>query len=553
MKGPDRGYLHPFSDGRCFQYGVGEYPRTLTELAMSKASDWIRSKSNWWTLYHVNSIREKWSAEIRTRVWIVVSSTASVPVQLSEKQVQYVLDELAGYDALRDQPGCEVACSDRIWRSSHVLSDTAIVRLQYELEALWTSRPRKRSSKSVASVDFIDPLLYSFIYGQTLSHSPSSTLYSVPAPSSTTMNEYATSPRFAYIPTPFLISEKETALKATALSYINNVNPDNLSLYQCLQELVANCIPLFERVLTDLHRNNPLRHRIPDTYTYTDWDEPDEPEDSDEEEWSDYRTQLARWTIERPINLPDIPKEGYVGGLEKRQHVVSLRGRTIQVVIRATEIRLAPFGPACRKTPWHVEGMRNDHIVACALYCTQAVNIEAPEVMFRMAVSHPKDWEPEDAGGIWRTWGFRHMFPCHQTLGGVNLCPGIGIAFPNVYQHRFTDITAVDQRKAASMTFLGLFLVDPDLTEDNVLGEETLTPSTSQVPPQQKEWIRDAVNRYINPRLPNEIVEQIVDEIEGLLTEEEAFVLSEQMRTEREEFWELHDRRWFCLPFDSRH
>lgn len=146
--------------------------------------------------------------------------------------------------------------------------------------------------------------------------------------------------RFACIPTPFFISEKEDAMKATSLSYINNVDPQNASLYAYFEELIAGCVPLFEHVLTDLHRNNPLHQRIPQTYNYTEWDEPDEPEDSDEEEWQDYRTQLSQWPYERPINLPDVPNEGYTGGLERRHHIVSLRGQTIQIIVRATEIRL---------------------------------------------------------------------------------------------------------------------------------------------------------------------------------------------------------------------
>ncbi|OCH90551.1 hypothetical protein OBBRIDRAFT_793213 [Obba rivulosa] len=548
MNGPDRGYLHPFSDGRQFEYGVGEYPRTLVELAMNQASAWLRSKPRWWTLYRVHSIREKWAAEIMAGSWKAVSSTSSIPMHLTERQVQYVLDELAGYDALRDEFSCEVACNDRIWQSAQVLCEGALTRLNGELDHVRTPR----TNLSAACVDFIDPFLYSVVYGRTLSHASTPALDSIAAPRSNMMNEFATSTRFACIPTSFLISEKEEPLKATSLSYINNIDPKNTSLYGCLEELVAGCVPLFEHVLTDLHRNNPLRQRIPDSYTYTDWDEPDEPEDSDEEDWIDYRAQLARWSLERPIDLPDVPKEGYTGGLEKRHHVVSFRGQIVQIIIRATELRLNPEEPAHRGTSWRVEGMRNEHIAACLLYCTQAVNIRPPKVSFRMAVSHPKEWQSEDVGGIWRTWGLQPLFPCHQTLGSVELRPGLGVAFPNIYQHRLDHASPVDRSKVASMTLLGLFLVDPDLVKNEELHDEELTPSTSQVPPQQKEWMKNAVEEHINIRLPNEVVEQIIEEVEGVMVEEEVYSLAEEMRHERERFRTLHDQYWFCLPFDSR-
>ncbi|KAI0931667.1 hypothetical protein AcV5_004903 [Taiwanofungus camphoratus] len=98
-----RGYLHPFQDGRHFLYGVGETPRTLTELAMCQCSDFIRSKSRWWQLHEHHDIRQKWAKEAAEIVWIVQASCGSLEVTLSKKQIQYVLDELSGYAALRDE------------------------------------------------------------------------------------------------------------------------------------------------------------------------------------------------------------------------------------------------------------------------------------------------------------------------------------------------------------------------------------------------------------------------------------------------------------------
>lgn len=71
------------------------------------------------------------------------------------------------------------------------------------------------------------------------------------------------------------------------------------------------------------------------------WEEPEEPEHSDDEEgWAAYESELRHWLMNRPIRLPDVPEEGYPGGLEMRKHVVSLRGRTVQVVVDVSEIRL---------------------------------------------------------------------------------------------------------------------------------------------------------------------------------------------------------------------
>ena len=70
------------------------------------------------------------------------------------------------------------------------------------------------------------------------------------------------------------------------------------------------------------------------------WDEPKEPEDADDQGWSSYENELQHWLLNRPIKLPDVPFGGYPGGLEDRNHVVKLRGRTVQVVVDVTEIQL---------------------------------------------------------------------------------------------------------------------------------------------------------------------------------------------------------------------
>lgn len=124
------------------------------------------------------------------------------------------------------------------------------------------------------------------------------------------------------------------------LSYINNLESRHTSLYRSLETALSAFIPLFEHVLTDLHRNNPLSLRIKGPCRYTEWEEPEPPEYSDDEEgWELYEREMRYWVLHRPISLPDV-ETGYPGGLEHRNHTVNLRGRTLQVVVSVSEIRL---------------------------------------------------------------------------------------------------------------------------------------------------------------------------------------------------------------------
>ena len=198
------------------------------------------------------------------------------------------------------------------------------------------------------STYLIDHRLYSLVYNRTLvSHLNGRVHRPIPAPSSADL--YTVSPHFSLLPSDVSVSADTTAIKF--LSYINNLHPIvHRITYTHLENLLAGFIPLFERTLTDLHRNNPLVQRIPGHCHYTVWDEPESPEYSDDEEgWVTYEREMRQWSLNRPINLPDVPNTGYPGGLEKRRYSVTLRGRTVQVIVSASEITLVsaeyPFSP----------------------------------------------------------------------------------------------------------------------------------------------------------------------------------------------------------------
>lgn len=88
---------------------------------------------------------------------------------------------------------------------------------------------------------------------------------------------------------------------------------------------------------------------------------------------------------------------------------------------------------------------------------------------------------------------------------------------------------------------MALYLVDPEIQP---------VISTTRVPPQQKEWTRSAVEQNIDSRLPIELVERIVDEVDGPLTEEDAGIFRQEIMEEREHFWNQNDSYYFCIPFD---
>lgn len=245
----------------------------------------------------------------------------------------------------------------------------------------------------------IDPYRYPIRYTQTVVRVKEEVhpiLPPVPPP----VDGYTLSTQFACIPTPYSVSPAGDPLTCRALSYINNVDPSNTTLYGHIETILACSVPLFQHVLTDLHRDNPLPQRIQGSCRYTEWDEPEEPEHSDDEEgWANYEREMRTWALQRPLSIPDIPDDGYPGGLEERRTIVSLRGKTVKIILQVMDICLVcvlrphlykkvslilisfclssqtPERPQFSGTPSHVAGMRNEHIVACAFHCISSVSL----------------------------------------------------------------------------------------------------------------------------------------------------------------------------------
>lgn len=164
---------------------------------------------------------------------------------------------------------------------------------------------------------------------------------------------------FSAIPTDFYIPE-DRLVPAIRLGYINNLPPTRafVHLTSLITQIVGNVVPLFEQLLTSLHRANyvllepriPLR-KHPFRYKRGE-DPPDEPgqgigEGTDDEEdtamWQAWADAHRRWVQTRIAILPDVPRNRYFDAgkfniLEENK--VTLRGRKIQVAVQLNRVEL---------------------------------------------------------------------------------------------------------------------------------------------------------------------------------------------------------------------
>ncbi|KAJ3524294.1 hypothetical protein NM688_g8588 [Phlebia brevispora] len=512
---------------------------------MCQLSARIRSTQGWEKLVD-SGAKDMWRCEAGEAITIRTSS-GPFQVQLSFTQIEYALDELSSYSALYDETShCQVSCFDRIWETTVAASPTLLSTLNKDLD--YVRSQRKCTDANNITTDVVDPYLYPLVYGRTLiKNNPHCDLCLIPPPQ-VSEDVYGLSRNFAWIPTSFTVSPDALPLHVRACSYISGIDPALRDLYACVEELISNAIPLFEHVLTDLSRDNPLYQRIPYDHAYIgwEWEEPEEPEHSDDEKgWFNYEREMHHWISTRPIVHPDIPPGGCPGDLQVRRSQISLRGETVKVCTRIVDIDLKPGGPSYDGTPWHAAGMRNERIVAVAIQCLSTHNIAPLRVDFRMPVRCPSSLLPGGPEALSRICGLNLNAASHQYVGTSLVRLGQTVVFPNIYQHRLTETCLEDSDKEGSMRVAMFYLVDPKLSD------ESGVLSTSVIPPQEIAWMRKALEDSLDVRVPTEIIDIILDFTEGLMNNNDALRYATLARDEREVFCSAHDRDWFSRSFEA--
>jgi len=120
------------------------------------------------------------------------------------------------------------------------------------------------------------------------------------------------------------------------------------------------------------------------------------------------------------------------------------------------------------------------------------------------------------------------------------------VAFPNLYQHRVQPFHLEDPTKPGHRKILVFFLVDPT---QKVL-------STTDVAPQQREWITEAMGdagpNSAFAKLPIELVKMISNENDVAITRSEAEKYRGDLMSERDMSVKENNRAYFGA-FSYRH
>ncbi|TFK53678.1 hypothetical protein OE88DRAFT_1733567 [Heliocybe sulcata] len=469
--------------------------------------------------------------------------------KITDAQLDYVFDWLIWLAGERNvHSGIEMTHIPNVYHSYNLISPdltdsllkgASILQSVPEEEKDW----HPNSNNQV--LDLVHPSLYCYHIGKSLAKHPETGSLYVP-----TIEEYiekrldipiiyapnepvpsSTSIQHQWLPTDFSVSETG---EVKHLSYINNLHPDDhRPLYATITSILEAFVPLWERVLTDVLSPQPPLIQVDPHNWYSKGHEipreedfrkeyPDDAQAAHEAYWEAYRT----WDEEK---CPFIPEPGpFTPPSDSKERVnFTLRGRTIQVVVKMANIVLTPDKPEYSGGSWHVEGMDNEKIVVTGIYYYDSSNVTESKLSFRTSLCDDLDivYQNSDWSGFLKAYGISGSAGLlNQNLGHVATKKGKCLAFPNIWQHRVSPFRLVDRSKPGHRKILCFFLVDPT----------TSILSTSSVPPQQLEWyVRELEQVPLMKKLPLELFEMIVSWLKPNELREGGLITREQAKEER--------------------
>jgi len=572
-----------------------ELPRTLLELNLIAVSGAIRDRSEWWNKIQHSNITNNWMQEAAQQgIGSAEFEFALTEARSLQEQYAACVAKPAPAEGTFMCDGLPNGLQDRLVRDiTRLREEFNPVGTGFTMDLV--PRPKTvdvHPGSDGMVIDLVHPGLYAYeqsvsavmpqagaemfsgpVWEQVIGTSDvafePSKQPSVKAPptnhwgrSRTLQNSRPSPGGLLWLPSEFMMSEGGT--ECSINSYINNLHPkQHASLYKgvarCFAEVAA---PLFESVLSQLGTSEtavvpwPLRVQVSledDEYGRESWwvypngrfgagdcptEYDEEFQSKDEEDWDDAQERLhcarEEWMSKtnegRVLLRPHLPSTFTPPPMPVRK--ISLHGRSLQVITKIASIELTPSTPRYEGGTWHVEGMRDEHIVATTCIYLESENVGETRLEFRTQIKEPLssngysqklkagEWRVEDGDdeGNELIYGFGGSGAKQlvQPRGTSRTLSGRSLAWPNTLQHRVMPFELEDKKLPGRRTILCFFLIDP----------KHRVRSTATVPPQSREWVQLTVRGIllqITPRLPLVIRSQVASYIgDEWMTYEEA-------------------------------
>ncbi|KAH7336297.1 hypothetical protein BKA65DRAFT_458937 [Rhexocercosporidium sp. MPI-PUGE-AT-0058] len=492
------------------------YLTTLREFTMLHIMNALTDKPGWEEKVFDDSIVEKWKMEAMT----------TPGRDVSQKMADWVIKELRWKAEIFKKTGAVMVYNGDVIKSDTAIPDSIKEALQEQarkLEAIPEVYKDYHPGSNGKVLDLVHPSLFPLIYGTSrvlkdrligledcIKSCGKGDVVPVRDEEETKLDQKAKDPyslewnqppppygkNFQWLPCEVDI----TSGNAKITSYINNLHPEkNKELYAIVESVIIKTIPLWNMTLTVLRHHDSTSWRIKYELEYD--IDPEEMADEDKPQQEEGEGEYAFWdryeawaTDTRKVKLPE-PEPEQFEPKEIPAEVVNLvkdyAHRGLQIIVKLANIELTPENPEYEGGTWHVEGQLNEHICATALYYYDNENIMPSQLAFRQQSSTDEASNMNYLQGV-HEW-LQEIYGCEngdaavQDVGPVTCSEGRLVTFPNVLQHQVQPFSLRDPAKPGHRKILALFLVDPGIR----------IISTANVPPQQRDWWGEEVDRQI--------------------------------------------------------
>ncbi|KAF7546094.1 hypothetical protein G7Z17_g8672 [Cylindrodendrum hubeiense] len=568
---------------------------TIREVCMLKLMEDITNKPEWWRKVNDPEIVTKWKKEAVEMPWSEYVEFG----HFDESMVEACFEELSKKAEIYEKTGLIPVmdyCACAI-KSDKLIPDDlreALKSAVAPLENVPAERLDWHPGSDGKVLDLVHPSLWPLLYGRSLilpdrritkenclEHCGTGVV--VPEPTDEDQTTFRNkringlSSRFQWLPCDVDLTGEHPRIE----SYINNLHPiQHAGLYPIIEKFIEKALPAWDIV-----------HRWPDEFQVerfdvksvgTDCNAPNAPDGSDgcdggqcypynrpvnegeaprdeDEPWEEWyegsdRQRLDKaWFQETHKTFQPDFKENVNDRIVMNANHVKTSGflddaSRIQVIVKLANIHLTPEKPTYDGGSWHIEGQINERICATALYYYDCDNITECRLDFRAPANREGletdlGYAQDDHESIMRTFAIRSHEDTLQNIGSVLTRVDRMLFFPNLYQHHVSPFELADKTRPGHRKILAMFLVDPAVT----------IPSTANVPPQQLHWwAKSALPSDQVGRLPREVTEMVIDNMEFPISEKEAKQLREEVMSERTVLQEktnrhLEHQQWnFC-------
>lgn len=540
---------HPFMSTSSFdQPGLQTY-RTVDEYEIQDMSFRIRKTKEWWLKYKDHNFISQ-----------VLSLTEH---SLRYPLFKFIFQELEWHEKLWNETGqkFQLASYDYIFYGDKVVSNDLKERLKAAAKCL--EEPARLSKSTdvllTGTVELISPYIYPLQYEITPvvadlknDHVAMNLNYSgklVPMKKfdiddDTIKNDTMSVRRdtkFQLLPSIFKVSPDG---KVSIESYINNLHPiRHKDLYGPIGDIFGAFVPAINSGLAQYASGEILRHNI---HVFRHSSSHNSMFMEEYNSWGDMDMDMDMDMLEDRLERPNDP----VFKMPETKPFSILNSKQ-KVIVRMANIELTPEEPKCDGKGGEL-GAINEDIVCNCIYFYDVENIAGGKVKFIAATRDP-ECSPDDYSTLEVVYGISSE-KIGMEVGSLDIVEDRMISFPNIFKYDISSFELKDKTKPGSLKILYFFVCDP--YNDNVI-------STDQVPPQQKSWWLEEIeklghNEKTRTRLntlPTELMNAITDYVEWPMSLEEIKRKRLQMNFERS-LYSGHlscYERTFTMPRDIGH